>query len=954
PITVQTVDALPIPVATNNTLYNGLITSVQWRTDQAFSSTEGDYYGQYQYNYDDKYQLLEADYAAFNKTTKMFDAPGNNYRLTGMSYDPNGNIQSLKRYDGDGLYKNNLSYSYLANTNKLDKVNGYVNKFTYNAVGQMTGEDKESDTDQYVEYDVTGKVRKVFMDAAKLVPNAEYLYDDRGFRLAKINYQTKRTTWYIRDASGNILSIYEQAGTLPDPLQPINWTTLTNVVNTNGTLTLQSGATTGSAKASNTLAAGQDGYFEYILDDIQPVDIGFTVSGIGTCYFSVYAKPNANVVIRKAGALQASFTYSLGHKLKLEKVGDKLRFWQNGTLRFEISGVAGSTAQLFANLTATGAILDNLTFKTISTTTDQASLVQTEVPIYGAGKLGTFYPAQDSSAVYELTDHLGNVRALVRENINTYTATMEDNGQSDLTNPRVTEMNYFRNIFETEVQDVQMNHTQKLAGVPQPDKAAYLYWISGTQGMDMQDKSVGPAIALKVNTGDKINLETFARYEHKEDFTENVTLAAFSQLLGSTFAYVQGFEAMSANQATQTFQAALPALLGAGKDASQPSAFLNYIVFNKNMQSIASDRIQVSEAAAFEPDERAVKNMFEKLALNVIITEPGYIYAWVSNGSENTKVWFDDFRVSHVANFVTQATDYGVWGDIIREQKTDESEYRYSYQGEYAERDDETGWSHFELREYDPIIGRWSAIDPARQYWSPYLAMGNSPSNGGDADGSTWYQNNETCEFQWFEGWAAFKAWISPTWDKTPFDGTTTNFTGEWITTAPPISVQGAPEASEPAWIRIAKGELGQEESEFGNNPRILQYLQSTGLDKSLSSTQETPWCAAFVNWTMETAGEKSTNSARALDWADYGTKLKKPALYGLGVMKRKGGGHVGFIVGQTAQGDIVLLGGNQSDKVSYSAYKMSKFVEFVYPKGYTPNYNLPVVKVDKKNAKMN
>ncbi|HEY9045726.1 MAG TPA: RHS repeat-associated core domain-containing protein, partial [Ohtaekwangia sp.] len=565
--------------------------------------------------------------------------------------------------------------------------------------------------------------------------NAEYLYDDRGFRLAKINYQTKRTTWYIRDASGNILSIYEQAGTLPDPLQPINWTTLTNVVNTNGTLTLQSGATTGSAKASNTLAAGQDGYFEYVLDDIQPVDIGFTVSGIGTCYFSVYPKPNANVVIRKAGALQASFTYSLGHKLKLEKTGDKLRFWQNGTLRLEITGVASSTAQLFANLTATGAILDNLTFKATSTTTDQASLVQTEVPIYGAGKLGTFYPAQDSSAVYELTDHLGNVRALVRENINTYTATMEDNGQSDLTNPRVTEMNYFRNIFETEVQDVQMNHTEKLAGVPQPDKAAYLYWISGTQGMDMQDKSVGPAIALKVNTGDKINLETFARYEHKEDFTENVTLAAFSQLLGSTFAYVQGFEAMSANQATQTFQAALPALMGAGKDASQPSAFLNYIVFSKNMQSIASDRIQVSEAAAFEPDERAVKNMFEKLALNVTITEPGYIYAWVSNGSENTKVWFDDFRVSHVANFVTQATDYGAWGDVLREQKTDESIYRYSYQGQFAERDLETGWNHFELREYDPIIGRWITTDPIHQFYSPYIGMGNDPVSGNDPNG---------------------------------------------------------------------------------------------------------------------------------------------------------------------------------------------------------------------------
>lgn len=47
--------------------------------------------------------------------------------------------------------------------------------------------------------------------------------------------------------------------------------------------------------------------------------------------------------------------------------------------------------------------------------------------------------------------------------------------------------------------------------------------------------------------------------------------------------------------------------------------------------------------------------------------------------------------------------------DVIREQKTDESEYRFGYQEQFAEKDKETGWSHFELREYDPIVGRWTA-----------------------------------------------------------------------------------------------------------------------------------------------------------------------------------------------------------------------------------------------------
>jgi RHS repeat-associated protein len=71
----------------------------------------------------------------------------------------------------------------------------------------------------------------------------------------------------------------------------------------------------------------------------------------------------------------------------------------------------------------------------------------------------------------------------------------------------------------------------------------------------------------------------------------------------------------------------------------------------------------------------------------------------------------------------------------MREQKTDESIYRYSYQGQFAERDLETGRIFFELREYDPVIGRWTAIDPEGQHWSPYIGMGNDPINGVDPDG---------------------------------------------------------------------------------------------------------------------------------------------------------------------------------------------------------------------------
>ena len=53
--------------------------------------------------------------------------------------------------------------------------------------------------------------------------------------------------------------------------------------------------------------------------------------------------------------------------------------------------------------------------------------------------------------------------------------------------------------------------------------------------------------------------------------------------------------------------------------------------------------------------------------------------------------------------------------------------YRHGYQGQYAEKDTTTGWNAFELRMYDPLIGRWLQVDPEREFASPYNGMGNNP-----------------------------------------------------------------------------------------------------------------------------------------------------------------------------------------------------------------------------------
>ena len=73
-------------------------------------------------------------------------------------------------------------------------------------------------------------------------------------------------------------------------------------------------------------------------------------------------------------------------------------------------------------------------------------------------------------------------------------------------------------------------------------------------------------------------------------------------------------------------------------------------------------------------------------------------------------------------------------------------------------------------------------------------------------------------------------------------------------------------------WLEIAEREQGVAEVPgAGDNPRVVDYLMSTTLGSLENQNDETPWCSAFVNWCMEQAGIKGTNSAWARSWLDWG-----------------------------------------------------------------------------------
>jgi RHS repeat-associated protein len=101
---------------------------------------------------------------------------------------------------------------------------------------------------------------------------------------------------------------------------------------------------------------------------------------------------------------------------------------------------------------------------------------------------------------------------------------------------------------------------------------------------------------------------------------------------------------------------------------------------------------------------------------------------------------------------LVSATDYYPGGmPMPGRQFVNGKPYRYGYQGEFAETDEETGKPAFQLRLYDPRINRWLSPDPMRQYHSPYMAMDNRPNMSVDPTGGCTVGKDCPSEFDWMD-----------------------------------------------------------------------------------------------------------------------------------------------------------------------------------------------------------
>jgi uncharacterized protein (TIGR02594 family) len=137
----------------------------------------------------------------------------------------------------------------------------------------------------------------------------------------------------------------------------------------------------------------------------------------------------------------------------------------------------------------------------------------------------------------------------------------------------------------------------------------------------------------------------------------------------------------------------------------------------------------------------------------------------------------------------------------------------------------------------------------------------------------------------------------------------------------------------EPPWLTLARSYIGLREiAGPQHESRVVRMWESI---RAPFRDDETPWCAAFVGAMLERVGVRSTRSAAARSYANWGTAISPPAVGAVVVFSRPGSswsGHVGFAVGRDHAGNVMCLGGNQGNAVNIRPFAPGRVISYHWP----------------------
>lgn len=124
------------------------------------------------------------------------------------------------------------------------------------------------------------------------------------------------------------------------------------------------------------------------------------------------------------------------------------------------------------------------------------------------------------------------------------------------------------------------------------------------------------------------------------------------------------------------------------------------------------------------------------------------------------------------------------------------------------------------------------------------------------------------------------------------------------------------------------------------DNTTLMKWLRSDG--RTLGDPSKLPWCGDAVETAIRLTlpGEVfppalQDNPYWAKNWAQFGVPVPLQQ-YAIVVFSRNGGGHVGFLAGRDpVSGSLIVLGGNQRNRVVFAPISPMKLIGTRWPSSY-------------------
>jgi len=308
---------------------------------------------------------------------------------------------------------------------------------------------------------------------------------------------------------------------------------------------------------------------------------------------------------------------------------------------------------------------------------------------------------------YFIKDHLGNVRT----SLNAEPMTADYLASHELSAYAAEHL-----IFD----NIENVWDDNPAGTPGNETSAHLVASDAA-------KRIGTAIMLRTMPGDEFRISADCFYQGA--YTPGSTVSAADMVSSLTNALLGGeiYTGVPVSEMQQNVaiisqamnNPALPSqlnsMLSANTDPSAPQAYLNYLVFDQNLQLIPaqSGTVQVPTGGGSGIPWTTIRP--STLDGEVLRADaPGYIVIYINNNSIGKDVYFDDIRIEHYNGNVLEESHYYPFGLTVSQAASGATAplNDIKFQSQLQESGLGLNTYSFKWREHDPQIGRFWQVDP--------------------------------------------------------------------------------------------------------------------------------------------------------------------------------------------------------------------------------------------------